>query len=370
LIPFPSLKTGSVFMDLAVEQALRARGSVAPNPLVGAVIERDGVVLATGFHAVYGALHAEASALAACGEQNVRGATMYVTLEPCNHFGRQPPCTHAIVAAGIERVVIGAMDPNPLTAAGGLNALRDAGVAVDVLDAPACRRLIEDFAVWTTVSNRPYLAVKMAASLDGYIAAKSGTRMQLTGEAWSARVRDWRIAHDAVMVGAGTVRVDDPLLTVRPPAERARPYVRVVVCETDSVPASSNVFRAVNGYARTIVLAPAAARERFGNLEGCADVVFVDDDRATSRLHLTTAMQRLRERDIYSVLCEGGPTLAAGLIAAGLVDRVHWGIAPLLLGGPDSVPALGGIRLRNELGIDVTERAGDDVYVSGKVRNV
>lgn len=356
-------------MELAIAQALRASGCVAPNPLVGAVIERDGTVLATGFHAFAGALHAEAAALEACDD--ARGATLYVTLEPCRHYGKQPPCVDTIVRRGIARVVVGTMDPNPVTNGRGVAELRAAGVEVDVVDSAACARLIEGFTVWTT-TTRPYIALKMAASLDGCVTDRAGTRRQLTGDAWQAVVRELRIAHDGVLVGAGTVRVDDPLLTVRPPAQRARKFVRIVACETDTVPETSRVFAPVDGYVRTIVLAPAGLQDRFTNLANVADLAFVggSDDRT---LDLRAAVTDLRARGIYSAVCEGGPTLAAGLIAEGLVDRVHWAIAPLLLRTDDSVPALVGRNLGAmslHVAFDRSEAVGDDVYVSGKIVHV
>jgi diaminohydroxyphosphoribosylaminopyrimidine deaminase / 5-amino-6-(5-phosphoribosylamino)uracil reductase len=352
------------FLNLAIEEARRATGCVAPNPLVGAVIERDGVVLSAGYHARAGDLHAETAALAGAGD--VRGATMYVTLEPCRHHGKQPPCVAAIVGSGIARVVVGALDPNPLMSGRGVDELRAAGIAVEVRNDPGAERLIEDFRVWIR-GVRPYVALKMAASVDGYIASAGGVRQQLTGEPWGAFVRDLRTSCDAVMVGAGTIRVDDPLLTVRPPHQRSRPYVRVVVCETDGVPRQSRVFEPVDGYAKTVVVAPAGVRARFDELAGTADLLFAGDER-TTQLDLTQAMRALYDHNIYSVLCEGGPTLAGRLIGAGLVDRFYWGIAPLFLHGGAAVPVLAGVDLATpgaKVRLDRAEQVGEDVMISG-----
>ncbi len=214
-----------------------------PNPPVGCVLVRDGVTLGEGWHHRRGEPHAEAEALrdAHARGNDPRGATAYVSLEPCNHVGRTPPCSEALIAAQIARVVIGALDPNPKTAEGGVHRLRAAGIDVDVVDDPAARALIERFR-WTVAHDRPYVTLKMAASLDGYVAARAGVQQWLTGPLARERVRELRVEHDAVMVGAGTIRVDDAQLTVRPHATRRKPYARVVVCETDAIPATSRVL--------------------------------------------------------------------------------------------------------------------------------
>jgi diaminohydroxyphosphoribosylaminopyrimidine deaminase/5-amino-6-(5-phosphoribosylamino)uracil reductase len=204
-------------------------------------------------------------------------------------------------------------------------------------------------------------------SLDGCIASEPGVAQWLTSEEERVYVRELRIAHDAVMVGAGTVRVDDPQLTVRPPRARRQPYVRIVACQRDTVPATRHIFETVPGYARTIVLVPAGAREGFSDLSEIADLVFVGDKNAR-QLDLTAAMRALRERGIQSILCEGGPTLGARLIAARLVDRLHWAIAPALLSNERAIPVLRGADLaaaKRELRFESSERVGDDVVITG-----
>ncbi len=353
-------------MDRALELAARGVGSTAPNPAVGCVIVRDGRVLGEGYHHRAGEAHAEANALAAAGD--ARGATAYVTLEPCNHVGRTPACAQSLIGAGVARVVIGAADPNPKTDGGGIRALRDAGIRVDVLADARAVQLIEPFA-FAVRHDRPFVALKMAMSLDGKASATQGTTTAITGEAWRLFVRDLRIAYDAVMVGAGTIRVDDSQLTVRPPSHRLRPYTRVVVCETDAVPASSNVFRGVADYARTIVLAPAGARERFGELDAVANVTFVGA-ASDAQLDLRAAMRALRDAGVQSVLCEGGPTLGARLLAGGLVDRVYWGVAPRFFTAPRAVPVLAGANLatlRESVRFDRVEMIGEDALLTGRV---
>ncbi|MBV8654757.1 MAG: bifunctional diaminohydroxyphosphoribosylaminopyrimidine deaminase/5-amino-6-(5-phosphoribosylamino)uracil reductase RibD [Candidatus Eremiobacteraeota bacterium] len=354
-----------VFLERAYELAARGIGSTSPNPPVGAVVVRDGRIVGEGYHHRAGEAHAEVNALAQARDR-AAGSTAYLSLEPCNHVGRTPACSHELLDAGVARVVVGTIDPNPKTNGEGAAFLRAAGVRVDVAGDSRAKALIEIFA-GSLGKTRPYVALKMAMSIDGAVASQVGVRQQLTGAAWSSFVRDLRIAHDAVMVGAGTIRVDDPLLTVRPPHHRLRPYVRVVACETDTVVESSRVFANVDGYLKTIVLAPAGLRSHFEPLTHVADVVFAGDD-ASERLDLALAMRALREREIYSVLCEGGPTLAARLVADGLVDRVHWGIAPILLQRDGAVPVLSGVdfeAFQRRLRFDRLARVGDDVLLSG-----
>ncbi|MBD5656963.1 MAG: RibD family protein, partial [Candidatus Eremiobacteraeota bacterium] len=202
--------------------------------------------------------------------------------------------------------------------------------------------------------------------LDGFIAPQSGERHWLTGDAARDYVRELRRRHDAVLVGAGTVRVDDPALTVRPPRARRKPYVRVIACEDAPVPTDRTVFSPVEGYAKTVVLAPAGKRLAFAGLESIADVVYVGNS-AASTLDLTAALEALRSRDVASVLCEGGPTLAARLIEAGLVDRIDWLVAPTLLGAPGAVPALTGGPGATQLRFERIEPLGLDLLVSAVV---
>jgi diaminohydroxyphosphoribosylaminopyrimidine deaminase/5-amino-6-(5-phosphoribosylamino)uracil reductase len=342
-----------------------------PNPPVGCVLVRDGVTVGEGLHHRRGEPHAEVEALrdAHARGSDPRGATAYVSLEPCDHFGRTPPCSEALIAAHVERVVIGALDPNPKTAEGGVRRLRAAGIAVDIMDDAPSHTLIERFR-WTIAHERPYVTLKMAASLDGYIASRAGMQQWLTGALARERVRDLRIEHDAVMVGAGTIRVDDPLLTVRPHATRRKPYARVVICETDAIPATSRVLAPppdapAGSYRPTILIAPRGARAKFAELERFAEVVYAGADDAL-RLDLPAALAALRERDITTVLCEGGPTLAGRLLAGGLVQRVVWLVAPTFLRSETAVPALAGADLAGSNGwrFDRIERVGDDMLLS------
>lgn len=355
-----------LFLQRAYELAARGTGNTSPNPPVGAVVVRENAVIGEGYHHRAGDPHAEPLALAEAGER-ARGATLYVSLEPCGHIGRTPPCTQAILAAGISRVVIGALDP---TDHGGAAELRARGVEVVVAGDAYAQSLIERFAGAVT-AKRPFVALKMAMSLDGSVASRRGAREQLGSAHEQAYVRELRIAHDAVMVGAGTVRVDDPQLTVRPSHHRLRPYVRIVVCENDGVPAKSRVFQEQQGYARSLVLAPGALAARLSELGAAADVVPVGEPEAVT-LDLAAAMRALHEREIASVLCEGGPTLAAHLIAARQVDRFYWAIAPRFIASDDAVPVLApdALAARAGLRFDRVERLGSDVMLGGTFADV
>ena len=355
-----------LYLERANELARRGVGNTSPNPAVGAVVVHEGRIVGEGYHHRAGEPHAEVHALAAAG-QRAAGATLYVSLEPCNHFGRTPPCSHAVAQAGIARVVVGAPDPNPRTAAGGIAYLRSRGVAVDVIEDAASLEILEPFAR-AIRSGRPYVSVKMAFSIDGYVASAGGVQQWLTGERAREFVRELRIAHDAVAVGAGTVRVDNPRLTVRPPHHRLLPYRRVVLCENDAVDPKSVIFTPIEGYARTVVAAPAGARERFADLERVADVLYVGSMDST-QLDLEQTLRDLRQMGICSLLCEGGPTLAAGLFERGLVDRFYGLVAPRFLRSPHAVPVLsrGSLPQVRGLRFDRVERVGPDLLVSGIV---
>jgi diaminohydroxyphosphoribosylaminopyrimidine deaminase/5-amino-6-(5-phosphoribosylamino)uracil reductase len=375
----------------ACELAARGRGNTAPNPAVGAVIVRDGRTLGEGYHLRRGEAHAEVEALrsarvAGGGADGVdlRGATAYVSLEPCNHHGLTPPCSEALIAAGIARVVVGVVDPDPRTAGGGIARLRAAGIEVEVAGDQAARSSIEAFAV-ALGRERPYVHLKLAVSLDGYVAPAPGAHW-LTGEIARDYVRELRASYDAVMVGAGTVRSDDPLLTVRPPRTRLRPYVRVIACEEAPISPDRRVLfdpqqgEGVN-YARTLVLAPAGARAAFAALEASApfakpragaEVVYIGPPDART-LDLAAGLAELKSRGISSVLCEGGPTLAARLLAERLVDRLDWLVAPVLLANERAVPALRGADLSSAAHgwrFDCVEYLGDDLRLSALLEGI
>ncbi len=341
-------------------------GNTEPNPPVGAVVVRDGEVLGEGYHHRRGAAHAEVEALRDIADP--RGATVYVTLEPCDHYGLTPPCSEALLEAGVARVVIGAHDPNPKTDGAGVRRLRENGIAVEISDDPWPQRIIERFRAMQT-RTRPYLTLKIASSLDGNIAPSPGAYW-LTGEAARDFVRDLRASHDAVMVGAGTVRTDDPQLTVRPPRERVRPYRRVVACETHPVDPASRIFAEPSDgatYAKTIVLAPGGAASSFELLRAVADVMPIGEGE---QLDLLAALEALGSAGVTSVLCEGGPTLASRLLAAGVVDRLLWILAPRLLAGERAVRSLSGVAelAATRWTFEPPQMLGDDILIEARRR--
>jgi diaminohydroxyphosphoribosylaminopyrimidine deaminase / 5-amino-6-(5-phosphoribosylamino)uracil reductase len=357
--------------------AARALAETAPNPPVGAVIVRDGRTLGEGWHRRKGEPHAEAEALRAAREagEDVRGATMYVTLEPHDHESTMPRCSVAVIEAGIARVVVGALDPNVRTHGHGVARMRGAGIAVDVVDDGHSLALIERFA-YTIDAALPFVTLKMAMSLDGFVSPRPGSH-RVTGEPARERVYDLRAEYDAVMVGAGTVRVDDPLLTIRPHRTRVKPYARVVVCETAPLPLSSRVFEPPAGapagsYRPTIVLAPAGLAEAFAPLTERCEVLLAGE-RDAHELDLRAAMLALRGAGITTVLCEGGPTLAGRLIAAGLVERIVWFVAPVFFAAPGAVPVLAGADLEtiaNGWTFDEVERVGNDLMITARLPHV
>ena len=269
----------------------------------------------------------------------------------------------ALIEAGVTRVVIGTHDPNPRTDGAGVARLRRHGVDVELAGDSWAASLVAMFAT-SIRSSRPFITLKIASSLDGYIAPSSG-QYWLTGLHAREFVRDLRAQHDAIMVGAGTVRVDDPLLTSRPPRTRLKPYQRIVACETDPVPKQSRIFADPGDgtkYERTIVLAPGGSLARFESLGEVAELVFVGSE---AQLDLAAAMRELGARGISSVLCEGGPTLAARLLAQGLVDRLLWLIAPRLLTGEQAVPSLARVANldRTAWRFESTATLGEDILI-------
>jgi len=309
-------------MRRALDLARRGWGQTAPNPMVGAVVARDGKIVGEGFHARYGAEHAEPVALDAAAER-ARGATLYVTLEPCTHEGKRPPCTPRVIASGVSRVVIATLDPNPL-AGGGARALRAAGIDVSVgVEEDDARELNAPF-LHRFTSDRPWTALKLALSRDGAIANASRTPRWLTGEESRREVHRQRAGADAIAVGIGTVLADDPLLTVRgvePP--RVAP-ARVVFDRGARLPPGSRLMQSL-GEARLIVVTDGSSAERESRLERSGATIV----RAAGT---TEALRALKEMGIDSLYVEGGAGLAAELLDTGSVDRLIIFQSPVVLG--------------------------------------
>jgi len=321
-------------MRCALDLAWRGWGRVAPNPLVGAVILQGDTVVGEGFHAEYGGPHAEVAALAAAGAR-ARGATLIVTLEPCAHYGKTPPCTDAIVAAGVARVVAAIRDPDP-EARGGADVLRAQGVAVafGVL-AEAAAALNAPFLFAHQQAERPFVALKLATSIDGRIADARGSSRWVSGEAAREYVHWLRAGFDAIAVGGTTALKDDPQLTVRGPITPRRAPVRVVFDRRAMLNETVNLVSTARTVPTWVMASPDAPVASVTQLEGSG----VRVSRPTS---LADGLRMLRAAGIHSLLCEGGGALGAKLLAEGLVDRLYWIQAPVWL-GEGAVPAFPGV---------------------------
>jgi diaminohydroxyphosphoribosylaminopyrimidine deaminase/5-amino-6-(5-phosphoribosylamino)uracil reductase len=323
----------SEHLDRALELAERGRGTTSPNPVVGAVIVSGGEVVGEGWHERPGGPHAEVVALEAAGER-ARGATLYVTLEPCAHDGRTPPCADAVIAAGIARVVVGSGDPDPRTNGAGIARLRDAGVEVELAEgdlAKRARRQNEAFRTWVS-RGRPFVTYKAAATIDGRLAAAGGDARWVSGEESRRRVHELRAASDAVAVGMGTVRADNPALTAR------------------DVDAVRQPRRLAFGHG------PLPEGSELELLEG-----LLEDE-----------LRRLGAEDVQSLLLEGGPTLAGAFLRAGLIDKVILFVAPKAVGGDDAPPLFAGPgaqTLAEAVPLAALEagRSGEDVVLTAYV---
>jgi len=360
----------STMMRAALDEARKAVPS--PNPPVGAVVvTRDGQIASQAFHARAGDDHAEALALLQAGEA-ARGGTLYVTLEPCNHQGRTPPCVDAILTAGIRRVVIGCLDPNPQVVGGGAQRLLDAGIEVEIgVAASEARALIAPWTKFIT-TGLPHVSLKLALSLDGRIATRTGASKWVTGPEARAKVQELRARHDAVGVGIGTVLADDPRLTVRDVAvlPSGRVPARVIFDSRLRLPLNSVVAQTARDVPTWILTGGDAPEDAAQALvdAGCA-VVRVPNS-AEGRVDVTAALRLLASQGLVSIMVEGGAELAGSLLAARLADELHCFIAPVLLGprgrpgavdwaGPDTPTEAPRI-------VDPRwELCGRDAYVSG-----
>lgn len=330
------------FMARALELARLGAGHTSPNPMVGALVVSDGQVVGEGYHRQAGTPHAEVHALNAAGRA-AAGATLYVSLEPCDHHGRTPPCTEAILVAGIRRVVVAVRDPNPRVAGRGSARLREAGIEVTegVLEAEAAR-LNEAFFHYMT-RGRPFLTMKYAMTLDGRIATATGDSRWVSGAGSRAMAHRLRSEHDAVMVGIGTVLRDDPLLTARPPDGNGRDPIRIILDSRLSLPATARVLRADSPAPTWVVATPLAPADRRQVIEEAArespaplEVITVP--AAAGRVDLRALFQELGRRGLTSVLLEGGATVNAAALAAGLVQKIVCFVAPKLFGGGIAAP--------------------------------
>lgn len=329
--------TDQEYMALALQLAEKGAGWTSPNPMVGAVIVKDGEIIGQGYHAKCGDLHAERAALAAC-TGDPAGATLYVTLEPCCHHGRQPPCTDAILQAKIARVVVGSGDPNPLVAGKGLDLLRSHGVQVTegVLDRE-CRALNHVFFHFIQ-TGRPYVVLKYAMTLDGKLAAYTGASQWITGEQARRHVHTQRNRYRAILVGVGTVLADDPQLTCR--LEGGRDPLRVV-CDTNlRTPLTANVVRTARQTPTCLATCVSQESRLAPYREAGCQVLSLP--QSNGQVSLPALLKALGSQGVDSVLAEGGSALHWSLVRDGLVNRVQAYLAPKILGGQGAKSPVGG----------------------------
>lgn len=351
-------------MRLALAQARRGVGKTAPNPAVGCVIVRDGVVVGRGWHKKAGTPHAEVHALRDAGEK-AAGSDAYVTLEPCSHYGKTPPCAKALVEARVARVFVGMVDPNPIVAGKGIEMLRAAGIEVQVgILEEQCRELNRPFIKWIQ-TRLPYVILKSAVTLDGKTATASGDSKWITGDAARREVHRLRGRVDAIMVGVGTVVKDDPLLTCRLPG--GKDPLRVVVDSTLRVPLHAAVL-GVSSEAGTVIATCSQdpSRKQAVAAHGAELLICKENGGCVD---LTDLFARLGERGVQSVLLEGGSHVAGAALRAGLVDRCMIYIAPKLVGGAGTGLFAGeGVQLMGDairLEAMTIRRVGVDLLVEG-----
>ncbi|HLH14558.1 MAG TPA: bifunctional diaminohydroxyphosphoribosylaminopyrimidine deaminase/5-amino-6-(5-phosphoribosylamino)uracil reductase RibD [Solirubrobacteraceae bacterium] len=361
----------------AIELARNGTGAVKPNPVVGAVVARDGEILGEGWHERYGGAHAEVNAIEACGLSDLSGATLYVSLEPCCHQGRTPPCTEAILQAGIRRVVVASDDPTEKASGRGLGILRDEGVEVVIADgelAASARLLNQAFRKHARV-GRPWVLFKSAMTLDGKVATRTGDSKWISGEESRELAHRWRASVDAVVVGIGTALADDPQLTARPegtPAEPGCQPQRVVFDSLARLPTSSQLVGAAGEVPLTLVVSRAAARADTDALEAAGvHVLVATGENEPARVR--SALDQLGAQGVASVLLEGGPHLAGAFLDAGEIDELRLFLAPLLLGGSAARDPLEGegvgriSEALRALSFDC-ERIGGDLLISARLR--
>ena len=332
------------FMHEALGLARKGRSLASPNPMVGAVLVRDGQVVGRGFHTYAGVHHAEVIALAEAGEQ-ARGATLYLNLEPCSHQGRTPPCADALIRAGVARVIAPLEDPNPLVAGDGFRRLREAGVDVEMAPefAAEASKLNEPFLHFMR-TGRPLVTLKTAITLDGKISAPDDNRGWITSERARVHVQELRHDHDAILTGIGTVRADDCLLTDRTGLPRCRPLLRIVMDSQLRLPLDSKIVRSAAGDL-LVVATSAAASERRKALEQRGIQVLTLDGPG-GRANLSALVEWLGKQRYLSLMIEAGSKVNWTAFETGCVDRIFFYYGPKILGGLEALPLAGGIGRR------------------------
>lgn len=361
------------YLARAIELAEQGRGRVSPNPLVGAVIATEQEKIAEGYHAAWGGPHAEIEAIEAAAGRNLDRATLYVSLEPCCHRGKTPPCTEAIRESGIRRVVIACEDPSAHASGRGLGIMRDEGIEVVLADGELARRariLNQPFRKWAR-TGRPWVLFKSAMSLDGKVATQAGDSKWISGESSRYRAHHWRAECDAVAIGIGTALADDPQLTARVKGVHRQPR-RIVFDSLARLPADSKLLRDSRRVPLTVVVSRAAPRAAIDMLETHgAEVIVAPGENETARV--ISALDQLGAAGISSILLEGGPHLAGAFLDAGEIDEVRLFVAPIVLGGRSARGVFegeGAEGIPNALrarALDV-EQIDDDLLLSARLR--
>jgi diaminohydroxyphosphoribosylaminopyrimidine deaminase/5-amino-6-(5-phosphoribosylamino)uracil reductase len=361
----------------AIDIASRGRGRVHPNPVVGAVVVRGDEVLGEGWHEEFGGPHAERNAIAACGDVDLRGATMYVSLEPCCHHGKTPPCTEAILEAGLRRVVIASDDPTEKASGRGAGILRDEGVDVDVAGGELATRarLINQSFRKHARTGRPWVLFKSAMTLDGKVATRTGDSQWISSTSSRQLAHRWRASMDAVAVGIGTALADDPQLTARIEPVDDRPLRqprRVVFDATARLPLTSQLVAHARELPLSVVVSRAAPRSATDALENAGvDVIVATGQHEPARV--CSALDQLGERGVAAMLLEGGPHLGGAFLDAGEIDEVRLFLAPMLLGGRNARDPLEGEGVERisdalrALTLDC-ELVNEDVLVTARLR--
>jgi diaminohydroxyphosphoribosylaminopyrimidine deaminase/5-amino-6-(5-phosphoribosylamino)uracil reductase len=356
-------------MKEAIRLAAKGLGRTSPNPVVGAVIVRDGSVIASGYHKKAGQNHAEVEALSMIGGEGMADDILYVTLEPCNHFGRTPPCTEAILKSGIKNMVVGMSDPNPLVAGGGIEFLKDKGISVvsGILESE-CRKLNEVFIKHVT-TGRPFVIAKSALTLDGWSATSTGDSKWITNDRSRDFVHRLRDRVDGIMTGVGTIIADDPYLTARPKSRRGRDPIRIIVDTNLRIPHNAKVLNNGSGAETIVAVGEHVSKELIRDIEkpGVSIITCPEKDE---RIDMPALIETLGKMSITSILVEGGAGIMGSMIRDELIDKFYVFKAPKILGGDDGFPmAKGkGIAVMNQsifLRDIEMKRFGDDILIIG-----
>ena len=358
------------FMQMALDLAIKGEGFTSPNPMVGAIVVKNGKLVGGGFHEVVGGAHAEVNAIDAAGKL-APGATLYVTLEPCNHTGRTPPCTQKILNAGIDRVVVAMPDPNENVAGGGLKYLEQHGLEVTTgVCEEQARKQNEAFITYVT-TGRPFVIAKCAATLDGRIATRTGDSKWVTGEAARRFVHRLRHAVDAIMVGINTVRKDNPSLTTRLDGREGKDPARIILDTHLSIAPDARVLQQ-DSAADTILVAGKGVGHSKKAVFEKAGVQVIEAPLKHNQIDIAALMELLGAMEISSLLIEGGSQVLASAFSAGIIDKVQFFYAPKILGGDDGIPICSGpwaeLMSQSVAIKDIAvHRFGDDILIEGYV---